>query len=207
VRRVRAVFQDLVLAPLVRTWCSPFSVSSSQVPQSPVVFVANHASHLDAPAILAALPRSVRSRVAIAAAEDYFYTRPLVGRLASLGFGAFPFPRQGTLGVQRAEALVADGWSVLLFPEGTRSADGSQHPFRHGVGHLLLNTGVPAVPVAIVGSHGLWPRGRHLPRRGPLAVHVGAPWTPESHLSAGAIADELAGRVARCCAQARAAST
>jgi 1-acyl-sn-glycerol-3-phosphate acyltransferase len=195
-RWFRAAFQDLVLAPLVRVWCAPFQVSASRLPDQPVVFVANHASHLDTPAVLAALPRSVRHRLAIAAAEDYFYRSRLLGGLVGLGIGTFPFPRQGTLGIQRADARLAQGHSVLLFPEGTRSPDGCQQTFRHGVGHLLLETGAAAVPVAIVGTHTAWPKGARLPRRAPLCVHVGRPWTPPSDLPAAAIANELAARVA-----------
>ena len=197
----RAVFPDLVLAPLVRRWCAPFRTAGHPRVDGPVVFVANHASHLDAPAILAALPRSVRHRLAIAAAEDYFYRRRLFGWLSSRAIGTFPFPRQGTLGIQRAEALLAQGRGVLLFPEGTRSPDGRQRAFRRGVGHLLLKTGVPVVPVAIVGTHALWPKGQRCPRRGPVCVSFGRAWRPDPHLTPAAIADELA---ARCCAVARA---
>jgi 1-acyl-sn-glycerol-3-phosphate acyltransferase len=184
-----------LLAALIRAWCTPFqSVSVPEVEN--VVFVANHASHLDAPAILAGLPARHRGRVAIAAAEDYFYCHRMRRWLVSLGLGTFPFPRQGRLGLQRAQVRLAAGSSVLLFPEGTRSPDGHQQPFRHGVGHLLLESGVPAVPVAVVGAHALWPRGQRLPRRGPLTVRFGQPWTPRPGQSAAEIAGELHARVA-----------
>ena len=198
------LLQDLLLAPLVRAWCAPFRVQSRGLPiEKPALFVANHASHLDAPAILAALPRSGRQRLAIAAAEDYFYARPLLGWLVTHAIGTFPFPRRGTLGTQRAEALLVEQWSVLLFPEGTRSPNGVQQHFRRGVGHLLLNTGVPVVPVGIVGTHALWPRGQRFPRRGPVSVCFGEAWKPDPALTPAAIADELA---ARCCAAAATAA-
>jgi 1-acyl-sn-glycerol-3-phosphate acyltransferase len=193
-----------VLAPLVRAWCAPFGVSPADCPTGPVVFVANHASHLDAPAVLAALPRSTRRRLAIAAAEDYFYRRAFVGRLCSLALGTFPFPRQGRLGIRRAETLLAEGKSVLLFPEGTRSPDGVRGAFRPGVGHLLLATGVPAVPVALVGTHAAWPKGQRMPRRGPVCVAFGEAWRADAHLTAAEIAEELA---ARCCAAGQAPAT
>jgi 1-acyl-sn-glycerol-3-phosphate acyltransferase len=198
------VFQDLVLAPLVRGWCRPFQTSGSTPSDGPLVFVANHASHLDAPAVVAALPRSVRCRLAIAAAEDYFYRRPLVGWLATQAIGTFPFPRRGRLGLDRAEALLASGYNVLLFPEGTRSLDGSQRPFKQGVGRLLLETGVPVVPVAIVGTHRAWPKGSSVPRRGSVRVSFGQAWRPDPRLTPAEIAEELAGR---CCAAGRAPAT
>lgn len=202
--QVTAVVQDLLVAPLVRYWCRPFRAIGATPSEGPLIFVANHASHLDAPAVVAALPRSARRRLAIAAAEDYFYRRRVVGRLVSLGVGAFPFPRRGRLGLDRAEALVASGWSVLLFPEGTRSVDGSQQVFKQGVGHLLLTTGVPVVPVALVGTHAAWPKGQRMPRRGSVCVAFGEAWRPDPHLTPAEIAQELA---ARCCAAGQAPAT
>ena len=187
------------MVPAVRRFCAPFRATASvdlAEWADPVVFVANHGSHLDAPAILAALPAAIRHRTAIAAAEDYFYRNRLVGLTMGLGIGAFPFPRQGTLGLERAAALLADGWNVVLFPEGTRSADGAQHVFRDGIGHLLLASHAAAVPVAIAGTHTLWPRGRRLPRHGPIAVRLGAPWSPRPNATPHDISTELGRQVA-----------
>jgi 1-acyl-sn-glycerol-3-phosphate acyltransferase len=110
--------------------------------------------------------------------------------------GAFPFPRQGLEGLERAARLLAEGCNVVLFPEGTRSADGKLGLFRDGVGRLLLLASqAAAVPVAIGGSHAMWPRGRALPRRGRLEVRFGGPWRPAADLTARAISTELARRV------------
>ena len=99
------------------------------------MFVANHESHADTAVVLAALPREVRSRSAPAAAEDYFFSSRVRGVMAALAMGAFPFPRHGSAGLERAERLLAEGWNVLLFPEGTRSRDGRMGRFRPGAGH------------------------------------------------------------------------
>lgn len=196
---VRGLVQDGLVAPAVRAYCAPFRASSSvnlAELTGPVVFVANHGSHLDTPAILAALPAGIRRRTAVAAAEDYFYRNRLVGLAMSLCIGAFPFPRHGTLGLERAAALLADGWNVVLFPEGTRSADGAQHAFRDGIGHLLLASHAAAVPVAIAGTQTLWPRGRALPRHGSIAVRLGAPWRPRPNATPREISTELGRQVA-----------
>jgi 1-acyl-sn-glycerol-3-phosphate acyltransferase len=198
-RLARRALQDGLLVPAVRAFGAPFRAHGGGALlglEEPVVIVANHASHLDAPAILAALPASVRRRTAVAAAADYFYRDRVLGFAVTLGIGAFPFPRHGTDGLDEAARLLAGGDNVLLFPEGTRSADGGQHVFRDGVGHLLLATGAPVAPAAIRGSHALWPRGRRLPRRGPLEVRFGGAWRPGPGLSARAISSELARRVA-----------
>jgi 1-acyl-sn-glycerol-3-phosphate acyltransferase len=200
---IRGLVQDGAVVPALRTLCAPFRASAAVDLANlgdPVVFVANHGSHLDAPAILAALPRSIRHRTAFAAAEDYFYRNRLLGFAVGLTIGAFPFPRHGRQGVERAAALLADGWNVVLFPEGTRSADGAQHLFRDGVGHLLLASHTAAVPLAIEGTRALWPRGHRLPRfspgHGSIAVRLGRPWRPWPDATPREISAELCRQVA-----------
>lgn len=198
-RWLRAAIQDLLLVPALHSWCTRFHVSGADAldaGRGPFLLVANHASHLDAPTVLAALPRHLRHRTAVGAAEDYFYRDLLVGMLVSLGIGTFPFPRQGDVGLERAAALVENGWNVLLFPEGTRSADGDIQRFRSGVGRLAAKAGVPVVPVAIIGTYAVWPRGRRLPRRGPVEIRFGATWLPRPDPDPRVVADELAGQVA-----------
>ena len=195
---VRCVFQDGVLVPAVRAFCTPFRTVRSGTQQGldePVLIVANHASHLDTPAILAALPPGIRHRTAVAAAADYFYKHRLVGAAASLGIGTFAFPRHGREGTEHAAALLAEGWNVLIFPQGSRGGDEAWQPFRHGVGHLLARTGVAALPVAVRGSRDVWPRGQRLPRRGRIEVRLGQLWRPEPRTSPVAIATELERRV------------
>jgi 1-acyl-sn-glycerol-3-phosphate acyltransferase len=194
----RALLQDVLLVPALRGYCAPYRTDrpSTLDARRPVVIVANHASHLDAPAILAALPHHMRHRTAIAAADDYFYRQRVLGFAVSLGIGAFPFPRKGIVGLERAAELLDAGWNILIFPEGTRSPDGSLHPFRHGVGRLLAESHAPALPVGIVGAHTLWPRSSKLPRRGPLQVTLGQPWQPPTTDSPAAICAELQRRVA-----------
>jgi len=75
--------------------------------------------------------------------------------------------------------LLADGWSVLVFPEGTRSADGWVGRFRLGAAALAVENRVPVVPVSIRGSYAAMPRGRGWPRPGrmPVSVRFGDPLT------------------------------
>ena len=144
------------------------------MPTEPVVFVANHSSHADTAAMLAALPRTVRRGLAPAAAEDYFFTHRIKGVLVRGLTGAFPFPRHGCDGLDRARSQLDEGRSVLLYPEGTRSHDGSVGEFRCGVG-LLARRGATVVPVGISGTREILPKGRRTPRRAPVAVAFGRP--------------------------------
>lgn len=162
----------------------------------PVVFVANHASHLDAPLILCSLPAGWADRTAVGAAADYFFDAGWRAALTALAFNAFPVERHGggSQG-QTASSLLDDGWSLLLFPEGTRSADGWMGAFRQGAARLCVSRQVPAVPVAVRGTYAAMPRGRSWPRPGrfPVSVRFG----PPLHPAEGEITAEFGGRLRR----------
>lgn len=174
-----------------RWFCRPLTVRGrSRVPAAPVVFVANHCSHADTAALLASLPPRVRRDLAPAAAEDYFFTGRIRGLLVRGLTGAFPFPRQGAAGLERSWALLRGGCSVLLYPEGTRSRDGSVAGFRCGVS-ILVQRGATVVPVGIAGTHAVLPKGRTVPRRAPVAVVFGKPRRFASHVSPEEVAKAL----------------
>ncbi|MFL5734550.1 MAG: lysophospholipid acyltransferase family protein [Chloroflexia bacterium] len=146
----------------------------------PVLLAANHTSHLDTLALLRALPRHFRKHVAVAAAGDYFFANPWSGAAVTLCLNAFPFARASSAGAVRAgleycAGLLDSGWSVLLFPEGTRSLTGDIGRFRSGVGMLAAHTGAPVVPAYLHGLHRVLPKGQSIPRPGPVAVRFGPP--------------------------------
>ncbi|HVL90069.1 MAG TPA: lysophospholipid acyltransferase family protein, partial [Actinomycetota bacterium] len=157
---VRAALRAVLLFPIVRLFCRRRIVEGAhRIPGGPVIFVANHAGHADTPLILRSLPRVQRNRLAPAAAADYFFRTRLRGALTTLIVGAFPFPRCGTAGLDRADRLMRDGWSVLLFPEGTRSPDGRIHEFKRGAARLAARRGATIVPVGIAGSREVLGKG------------------------------------------------
>src|SRR3954464_11686209 len=92
--------------------------------RAPVILVANHASHMDTPTILRALPRPWRQRTAVAAAADYFYRRRAVAHAVSLMFNTVPMHRRGggldPGATSHVDRLLEDDWSLMIFPEGTR---------------------------------------------------------------------------------------
>src|ERR1700735_3537714 len=90
-------------------------------------------------------------------------------------FNVFPLPRQR--GFQKSFAHAGEaidrGYSVMIFPEGTRSADGKMHGFRAGIGLLAQQSQVPVVPVALIGLGGMRARETRWFRSGRLEVRVG----------------------------------
>ena len=144
----------------------------------PYIFAANHASHLDAPVVLASLPLHLRLRLRVAAAADYFFTNWRKGMLVRSLINAFPFERKGPAcgnSLAYTAQLLKEGKSVLLFPEGTRSKDGQMQLFRTGVGRLALAGTAPVVPIWIEGTHQALPKGATLPRRRTVTLRFGKP--------------------------------
>lgn len=144
----------------------------------PYIFAANHASHLDTPALLAGLPLSLRLRVRVAAAADYFFTQRWKGALVSLLLNAFSFERKGpgtSASLARAQQLLRTGHSLLIFPEGTRTLDGRVQHFKCGVGKLAQEGTARVIPVWIEGTYAALPKGARWPRRQRVVIHFGAP--------------------------------
>jgi 1-acyl-sn-glycerol-3-phosphate acyltransferase len=140
--------------------------------EGPVVFVANHSSHLDTALLLTTLPPSWQRRVAVGAAADYFFDAWWRAVGSALVFGTFPIERHGVGLSGTPEKLISEGWSVVMFPEGTRSPDGWTRRFRPGAAALARTHGIPVVPVALVGSFAAMPKGRGWPGPGRPPVHV-----------------------------------
>jgi 1-acyl-sn-glycerol-3-phosphate acyltransferase len=204
---VRATVHRILLKPYAWVCARPTVEGAEHLAAlaTPVVFVANHASHLDTPLILGALPQHIASRLVVGAAADYFFGSPLTGAATALLFNAFPVQRgtPGRTGLGghavrgAARRLLDEGWHVLLYPEGTRSRDGRLGAFGTGAARLCLQTGVPAVPVALTGTHAVMPRGTRVPVRGapPVSVRFGRPIRAAPDESASDFRDRMRERV------------
>lgn len=128
----------------------------------PVIFVANHCSHVDTPVLLLSLPVRWRRRTAVAAAADYFYTRSAVASAVSLAFCTVPVDRMGKggcAGEAPIHIVLREGMSLVLFAEGTRSRDGRVGRMRSGAAVLAAQHGIPIVPVHIAGTGAAMPIG------------------------------------------------
>jgi long-chain acyl-CoA synthetase len=141
-------------------------------------FVANHASHLDALCLMAALPWSHVHRAFPAAAADYWFSTAAGTVVAAGMLNALAMERQGnprrSLAACRS-VLEEPGNVLILFPEGRRSPDGRLLPFRAGIGFLLAGTTHLVVPAYLAGTEKALPRGRVVPVPHPIRLRVGAP--------------------------------
>jgi 1-acyl-sn-glycerol-3-phosphate acyltransferase len=179
----RAALQRGVLKPVAWSQTRPV-VSGLEYLENlsgPVVFVANHSSHLDTPLIMCSLPRRIADKLAVGAAADYFFDARWRAITSALFLNTFPVERHGTRRLRSlAVELLDEGWSLLLFPEGTRSEDGWMSAFKPGTAQLCVSNKVPVVPVALRGAYAAMPRGRNwpLPGRPKVAVRYGRPLMP-----------------------------
>jgi 1-acyl-sn-glycerol-3-phosphate acyltransferase len=121
------------------------------IPPGVCIFMANHTSNVDAPAVVGAIPR----RISILAKESLFRI-PIVGQ----AFRAARFVpvnrsnREAAIAsVDRAVAFLKEGISFLVYPEGTRSPDGRLLPFKRGAFVMAIKSGAPIVPIACAGAH------------------------------------------------------
>jgi 1-acyl-sn-glycerol-3-phosphate acyltransferase len=134
--------------------------------KGPVILVANHASHMDTPIILSALPRKLRKRTAVAAAADYFYRNRITAYLASLLFNTVPVDRNGGGGgTKHLDKLLDDGWNLLLYPEGTRKHGTGPGRVRRGAAVLASHHNLSIVPIRVTGTAAAMPPGSFWPKR------------------------------------------
>jgi 1-acyl-sn-glycerol-3-phosphate acyltransferase len=188
---VREAILRGVLVPLIDVYARRQYLGREHLDgvEPPVIFVANHSSHVDTPAILHALPAKWRRRTAVAAAADYFYRVPWLAHAVALAFNTVAVERKSAVPDAASELieLIEEGWSLVVFAEGTRSRDGTVGRLHSGAAVLAADRGLVIVPVHVSGTHALMPPGRRWARRAPgglvgrrqpITVRFGAPVDP-----------------------------
>lgn len=182
VRIARAAYTELVTRSVMQAIAKPTITGTERfenVP-GPVIFAANHASHLDAPLVVSALPDRWRHRIVTLAAADYFFSSRAKAAYFAFALNAVPIERVkvSRSSADRAQSLVQDGWHLLIFPEGGRSTDGWGQAHRAGAAWLAARTGRPVVPVHVNGTGRLLPRGARRIYTGKTSVTFGKPIFP-----------------------------
>ena len=137
----------------------------------PVILAANHASYFDPPLIGSGLPRQVN----YLARNTLFHVPVLAALLRS--WKVVPVDREGGGGAGLKAILdrLLEGGVILLFPEGTRTADGQLRPAKSGIGLTVIKSTAPVVPVRVTGTFEAYGRHTTLPRPRRLSVTYGEP--------------------------------
>jgi long-chain acyl-CoA synthetase len=196
VRLLRNALQQTLVLPLFHHYV-PVTIDGLEnltALQPPVIFAANHTSHLDTPAIFAGLPAPWRRRIAPAARQEQFralfepkrfswmdiLSAAIQYGLAGIFFNAYPLPRE-MAGVRhalrRTGDIISRGYCPLVFPEGERTTDGRMHGFQSGIGLMAVRLKVPVVPIFLDGLYPLYSIHDSWPKRGRVHVSIGTPLT------------------------------
>jgi len=188
VRAFRYIAQNVLVLPLFRHYIplTVYGLENLDSVSPPVIFAANHTSHLDTIVIIAGLPPKWRRLVTPAMSKDYFrawfeqgsWTTGLQYLLARSLFNTYPLPQElpGVRGsLEYTGALVDRGYCPLVFPEGIRTPDGTLQPFRPGIGLMAVRLRVPVIPVRIEGLFAVYSIHHNWPKPGPIRMTLGSP--------------------------------
>ncbi len=194
-RFARVLLVELVSRPAIAAIAAPEVHGLDRIDHldEPVIFAANHMSHVDTPLVLSHLPERWRHRTVVAGAADYFFdTKPKAAAFA-LTWNVIPIERRRVSrdSANRAAALLREGWSLLIFPEGGRSPDGWGQSHQPGAAWLGVRTGRPVVPVHLGGTGRILPRGSNRLRPGRSTMTFGRPLRPQAGENPRTLAETL----------------
>ena len=183
-RLVKRVF-ELYCRLFFRLYCPLTIEGRDRLPSSPYILCGNHNSHMDS-ALLMLAAGSGFNGFALTAAKDYFFNNGPRRFFLNLFMNLIPIERKFShesfveyLSATRA-FLDVGGRNLIIYPEGTRSRDGTLGRFKRGPAVVAAELGIPIVPACIEGSHKRWPKGNVLIRPGAVKVTIGEPIYPDA---------------------------
>ena len=150
-------------------------------PSGTYIFMSNHVSNLDAPILIPLIPR----RTSVLAKKE-IWRIPVLARALDLG-EIVPVERRNReaaiQSIRKASEVMQHGINMTVYPEGTRSPDGRLLPFKKGPFHLALETGFPIVPVTMLGTFEMMPKGSRAAKGGTATVVFHPPIDPKKFSS------------------------
>jgi 1-acyl-sn-glycerol-3-phosphate acyltransferase len=183
-KTARALMVETLMRPSISYLARPTRVGHDRLEHllgdQPVIFAANHHSHVDTPLLVTSIPLPWRRELVVGAAADYFFGTRVTSALSALVIGAIPIERSkvGRKSSDLAAELIDDGHSFMIFPEGGRSPDGWGQPFRGGAAYLAIRCGAPVVPVHLRGTGRILRKGKSRPAPSRTKVTFGSPLWP-----------------------------
>lgn len=159
-------------------------------PAGTYIFMSNHVSNLDAIILMPLIPR--RTSVLV---KKEMWRLPVIARAFDLA-SLVPVERQNReaaiQSVRRATEVMNQGVNMMLYPEGTRSRDGRLLPFKKGPFHMAAETGFPIVPVTMVNTFEILPKGKFAAKKGTARVVFHPPINPKQFASREELSEAVA---------------
>jgi 1-acyl-sn-glycerol-3-phosphate acyltransferase len=194
-------FSRFIAGPFLHVMGRPKVVGLENIPEDgPAILASNHLSIIDSVYLPLVVPRPV----VFPAKAEYFSARGPIGRLWAAylrSTNQLAINREGARAAQEtldaALEILRGGDLFGFYPEGTRSPDGKLYRGRSGIGYLALNSGVPVIPVAMLGTRKMMPPGSSYLRPAKIHVRIGKPMTFSdlSGVAPGKARREVADRV------------
>ena len=171
--------KNFIVGPFILSVFRPWIEGRENVPASgPVIFASNHLSFSDS----VFLPLAVDRQISFLAKSEYFTGKGLKGWFSKkffLGIGQLPIDRSGgkasEASLNSGLQYLASGVQLGIYPEGTRSHDGRLYRGRTGVARIILESGAPVIPVAMIGTEKVMPTGTKLPKVRRVGIVFGEP--------------------------------
>ncbi|MET4780688.1 lysophospholipid acyltransferase family protein [Glaciihabitans sp. UYNi722] len=171
--------KNLVAGPILKTVFRPWVTGHENIPKTGgVILASNHLSFIDS----VFLPLVIDRRISFLAKSDYYTARGPRGWFIKnflKATGMLPIDRSGgkasEASLQTGLTVLAHGEMLGIYPEGTRSPDGKLYRGRTGVARMILEGGVPVVPVAMIDTEKVMPIGQRLPKVRRIGIVIGEP--------------------------------
>ncbi|MDX1873490.1 lysophospholipid acyltransferase family protein [Mycolicibacterium sp. 120266] len=172
-------YKYILMGPLLRLLGRPKVEGLEYVPDSgPVILASNHLAVADS----FYLPLVVRRRITFLAKAEYFTGTGIKGKLTKFFYsstGQVPIDRtdadSAQAALQTAQRILSQGKLLGMYPEGTRSPDGRLYKGKTGLARIALESGIPVIPVAMIGTDVVNPPGDKMWHFGRVQVRFGKP--------------------------------
>jgi 1-acyl-sn-glycerol-3-phosphate acyltransferase len=173
------LMKNIIAGPLLRGIFRPWVEGAEKIPATgPVILASNHLSFIDS----IFLPLVIERDMVFLAKSEYFTGKGLKGWATKMffkGTGMLPIDRSGgkasEASLNTGLRVLAEGQVLGIYPEGTRSPDGKMYRGRTGIARMVLESGVPVVPVAMIDTEKAMPIGSKLPKLRRIGIIFGEP--------------------------------
>ena len=145
--------------------------------QKPFIIASNHSSHMDTPLIFSCFPFSKTNNVRTIAALDYFFSNYAFRNFSHLLCNLIPINRSSAdmISISMCEKTIKANGTLIIYPEGTRTRDGTVGDFKPGIGLIVQKTRIPVIPVCIKGSFACFNYRHIIPKPGKVSIKFGTP--------------------------------